>query len=192
MMTGPARLSEMIRRHSGPMKLAGNIVIFGMLFSLIFFFLHAADVIKTAIGDDLQYLGGLLWLCSAVCFIFSTLAGFVIQHEWDQWNDLMDAIKGEVGALRSLWLWSHHSPDRGMTLRRAIHQSLLVTIQNEWREHSLDESESAGRALAVVQEETSELVRDSGLTITPLESLAIFCDIGNTASIQASGACRPC
>lgn len=52
---------------------------------------------------------------------------------WDQWNDFMEAIKGEVSTLRFLWLWSQHVPDLGTKLRESMRQYLTVTIQDEWR-----------------------------------------------------------
>lgn len=148
------------------MKLVGKIGIFALLFSIMFFFLHATDVTKAVVRDDMEDLGGIPWLYSAVCLIFSILAGFVIQHEWDQWNDFMDAIKGEVSMLRSLWLWSQHVSDLGTKLRDAMRQYLAVTIQDEWHASGLGESEAAGKALAVVQEEASMLFQHSELRMT--------------------------
>jgi len=132
----------------------------------MFFFLHATDVTRALIRDDMEDLGGIPWLYSAVCLIFSILAGFVIQHEWDQWNDFMEAIKGEVSTLRSLWLWSRHIPDIGMKLREAMRQYLAVTIQDEWLPGASGESEAAGKALTVVQDEASALVQHSELRMT--------------------------
>ena len=150
------------------MRLAGKIVMFAVLFSIMFFFLHAADATRTVIRDDMEDLGGLPWLYSAVCLIFSILAGFVIQHEWDQWNDFMESIKGEVSSLRSLWLWSQHVPDPGMQLRKAMSRYLTVTIQHEWRANASGEGEAAGQALAVVQQEASALLQHTELRMTPV------------------------
>ena len=86
---------------SGQRRLVRNIVAFATLFSILFFILHATSLAKVVLSDDLDDLGGLPWLYSAVCLIFSILAGFVIQHEWGQWNDFMNAIKGEVGTVVS-------------------------------------------------------------------------------------------
>lgn len=158
--------TSLIRNRSGSMRLVVHIVAFATLFSMLFFFLHASDLTKALLIDDLDDLGGLPWLYSAVCLIFGILAGFVIQHEWGQWNDFMDAIKGEVGTLRSLWLWSQHLPGRGMKLQDAIVQYLRDTIQDEWRAQTSGQSETAGRALALVQEEASALFQDSELRLT--------------------------
>jgi hypothetical protein len=164
-MTGPARLASIIQTHSGPMRLAGKIMIFATLFSAMFFFLHAAEATKTVVRDEMDDLGGIPWLYSAVCLIFSILAGFVIQHEWNQWNNLADAIKGEVSTLRSLWLWSEHVPNLGTQLRESMSQYLTITIQHEWRAGTLCESETAGKALTVVQEKASALYQQPELRI---------------------------
>lgn len=155
-----------INRHWGPIKLVGKLVSFTIIFSCIFFILHSTDATKVLVRDNLEDLGGIPWLYSAVCLIFSILAGFVIQHEWDQWNDFMEAIKGEVSTLRSLWLWSQHAPDSGTKLLEAMRQYLIVTIQDEWRPQALGESDAAVRALAVVQEEASTRFQYSELRMT--------------------------
>ena len=148
------------------MRLVGKIVFFAILFSATFFFLHATDATKAVMRDDLDDLGGIPWLYSAVCLIFSILAGFVIQHEWDYWNDFMEAINGELSTLRSLWLWSQHVPDCATKLREAMSQYLTVTIEDEWRTSAMGESEVAGKALAVLQEEASTLFQHSDLNMT--------------------------
>lgn len=165
-MVGPEQFAYMVRGRSGSMRLVGRIVIFSILFSSVFFVLHATDLTKAVIREDLEDLGGIPWLYSAVCLIFSILTGFIIQHEWDQWNDFVDAIKGEVSTLRSLWLWSQHVPDAGMKLQEAMKQYLTVTIQDEWSASRLAESEAASRALAVVQDEASILFRHPALRMT--------------------------
>lgn len=165
-MIGPEKLAFILQRRWDSMRLVGNIVIFVILFSLMFFFLHATDITKAVVRDDLDDLGGIPWLYSAVCLIFSILAGFVIQHEWDEWNDFMDAIKGEVSSLRSLWLWSQHVPDLGMKLREAMIRYLSVTIQNEWRAGAPGANEAAGQALAIVQHEAFTLFQHSELRMT--------------------------
>src|SRR5690242_18159265 len=148
------------------MKLVGKIGFFAMVFSATFFFLHATDATKVLMRDDLDDLGGIPWLYSAVCLVFSILAGFVIQHEWDYWNDFMEAINGELSTLRSLWLSSQHVPDLATKLREAMSQYLTMTIEDEWRTSAMGESEVAGKALAVVQEQASTLFQHSDIKMT--------------------------
>ncbi len=158
-------------KHHRHMRLIVNILVFGLLFSLAFFLLHAADLTRFLFREDLDDLGGIPWLYSAVCLIFSILAGFVIQHEWDQRNDLLNAVKGEVSTLRSLWLWSEHVPNHGMKLKEAMRQYVMATIQHEWRAGSSGESDTAAQALIVVQEEASSLFRNSELSMAAVGSI---------------------
>ncbi|MBI3715300.1 MAG: hypothetical protein HY255_04850 [Betaproteobacteria bacterium] len=141
-------------------------MIFALLFSVMFFFLHAADATRAVIREGLEDMGGIPWLYSAVCLIFSILAGFVIQHEWDQWNALVEAMNGEVSALQHLWLWSQQVLNLGGKLREAMKQYLTATIQDEWRARAPGESEAAGQAFAVVQEEASTLFQHPDLRMT--------------------------
>ena len=167
-MSGFEQGMAAIWREKGPLRLIGKVTVFAMLFSLMFFFLHAADVTKTIIRDDMEDLGGIPWLYASVCLIFSILAGFVIQHEWNQWNSFVDATHGEVSTLRALWLWSQPIPEVSEKLREAIRRYLTVTIQNEWCANASRESEAASRALATVQEEASTLFHRSELGMTAL------------------------
>jgi hypothetical protein len=56
-------------------------------------------------------LGGLPWLYSSLVTLFSILAGFIIQKQWENWNSLIDSVKNEVDSLRELFLWSKYLPE---------------------------------------------------------------------------------
>jgi hypothetical protein len=147
------------------MRLIRKTVIFALVFSVVFFVLHTADFTGMIIGADLDDLGGVPWLYSAVCLIFSILAGFIIQHEWDQWNALVEAVNGEVSALQHLWLWSQHVPDLRIPLHKALRQYLTVTIQNEWGPDAQSESEAAQKSLSMVWEAVAALPPSPGLVM---------------------------
>lgn len=147
------------------MRLIRKTVIFALVFSVVFFVLHTADSTGMIIGADLDDLGGVPWLYSAVCLIFSILAGFIIQHEWDQWNALVEAVNGEVSALQHLWLWSQHVPGLRISLHEALRQYLTVTIQDEWGPDAQSESEAAEKSLAMVWEAVVVLPTSSGLVM---------------------------
>jgi hypothetical protein len=147
------------------MRLIRKTVIFALVFSVVFFVLHTADFTGMIIGADLDDLGGVPWLYSAVCLIFSILAGFIIQHEWDQWNALVEAVNGEVSALQHLWLWSQHVPDLRISLHKALRQYLTVTIQNEWGPDAQSESEAAQKSLSMVWEAVAALPPSPGLVM---------------------------
>lgn len=76
-------------------------------------------------------LGGLPWLYASVGTLFSILAGFVVQKEWENWNNLTNSVRGEVDGLRELWLWSQHFPKEiRESLRGYIIDYLDTMIKN--------------------------------------------------------------
>ena len=86
------------------MKLIGKFAAFLLAFSLLFAFLRINSKYEQALlMADLEDIGGIPWLYSAVCLIFSILAGFLIQSQWGHWNTLIGAVKGEVSTLHQLW-----------------------------------------------------------------------------------------
>lgn len=90
------------------LKFPGKILIFLLIFSAVFYWMHVGHHYNNRI--ILADLGGIPWLYSSIVMLFSILAGFVIQKEWENWNSLIDSVKGEVSALRELWFWSRHLP----------------------------------------------------------------------------------
>jgi hypothetical protein len=90
------------------MKFTIKIIIFLGVFSLVFFGLHDSDFYnkKVILAD----LGGVPWLYASIGTLFSILAGFIVQKEWENWNNLVDAVSGEVNTLREMWLWSRYLP----------------------------------------------------------------------------------
>ena len=62
-------------------------------------------------GTEIADLGGVPWLYSVVGIIFSVLAAFIIQNEWQQWSNLVAAVRGEVQGLEQLWHCANHLPE---------------------------------------------------------------------------------
>ena len=90
------------------MKFTYKILIFIAAFSLVFMWLHDSKFYSTKIV--LADLGGVPWLYASIGTLFSILAGFIVQKEWENWNSLVDAVSGEVNVLREMWLWSRYLP----------------------------------------------------------------------------------
>jgi hypothetical protein len=90
------------------MKFTYKIASFIGLFSLVFYALHRSDFYNNKI--ILADLGGVPWLYASIGTLFSILAGFIIQKEWENWNSLVDAVGSEVNTLREMWLWSRYLP----------------------------------------------------------------------------------
>ncbi len=91
------------------MRLILKIVVFLGFFSLFFYFIHESDFYSTKIL--LADVGGIPWLYASIGTLFSILAGFIIQKEWDNWNNLLDAVSSEVHILKELWSWSRYLPE---------------------------------------------------------------------------------
>jgi hypothetical protein len=158
------------------MKLILKTGAFLVAFSLLFVFLRAYSNFDQAIlMADLEDVGGVPWLYSAVCLIFSILAGFIIQNQWDHWNALVGAVKGEVSALHQLWFWSHHfSPEVRDKARRSIGNYLTTTIEEEWGQKGEEESEAAAQALTAIRENVAEMFDRPELMLT---AFSMFSDV---------------
>jgi hypothetical protein len=128
------------------MKFTIKIILFIVAFSFIFHFLHESDFYNTRI--ILADLGGIPWLYASIGTLFSILAGFIIQKEWENWNSLVDAVNGEVNTLREIWLWSRYLPTDASEI---FHNSIKSYLE-EMSESGLEKSE---------QEITSNRIEES-------------------------------
>jgi hypothetical protein len=117
------------------MKFTLKIILFIGIFSLVFFGLHDSDFYnkKVILAD----LGGIPWLYASIGTLFSILAGFIIQKEWENWNSLIDAVDGEVNTLREMWLWSRYLPAE---IGGIFHNSIKSYLE-EMSENGLHKSE---------------------------------------------------
>ncbi len=103
-----------------------------MVFSIIFYFLRTNDFYNNRIL--IADLGGLPWLYAAIGTVFSIIAAFAIQKEWDQWNSLVDAVEGEVDGLDKLYRWSSSFPEPSRTkIHSNINDYLRTLIKEGWR-----------------------------------------------------------
>lgn len=109
-----------------------KVIPFLIVFSLVFYFLRTNDFYNNRIL--IADLGGLPWLYAAVDTLFSIIAAFAVQKEWDRWNGLVDAVKGEADGLEKLYRWSDNFPE---PLRTKIHGNikdyLNIIVSEGWR-----------------------------------------------------------
>jgi hypothetical protein len=134
----------MLKKDKTPrMKFIPKLFLFLIVFSSTFWFIRTIDHGKI-VRVDLLDLGGIPWLYSAISLIFSILAAFTIQKEWEQWNELVEATKEERNALRELWIWSNYlSRDDEQKIVGGIIKYLSV-IQQEWPRLEQGESSEEG------------------------------------------------
>jgi|WetSurMetagenome_2_1015567.scaffolds.fasta_scaffold30841_3 hypothetical protein len=164
------RKKDLLLRLLIKIRLTVRIFLFLSAFSLVFWVIRTADHGKMLLVD-LQDLGGIPWLYSAICLIFSILAAFTIQKEWDHWDQLVSAIKGELDTIRELWHWSHH-------LFREAHQDVCICLEKylssvlaEWPSTRQREGEASGeKVLDILRKTIVELPSGTGRT----QQLALF------------------
>ena len=114
------------------MALIKKLIPFLVIFWTIFYFIRTNSIYNTRLL--LANIDGLPWLYAVVGTIFGVLAGFAIQKEWEEWNSLTDAVRGEVDGLEKLYLWSSNFPDK---IKNAIHTDikryLELIIKEGWQ-----------------------------------------------------------
>ncbi len=125
------------------MKFTLKLILFFFIFSSTFWLIRTFDhgrILKL----DLLDLGGIPWLYSAISLIFSILAAFTIQKEWEHWNNLVEATKEERNTLREIWIWSNYlSKDNEQEIVSGIIKYLSF-IQQEWPRLGQGESSEEG------------------------------------------------
>ena len=114
------------------MALIKKLIPFIIIFGTIFYFIRTSSLYNTRLL--ISNIDGVPYLYAVVGTIFGVLAGFAIQKEWDEWNALTDAVRGEVDGLEKLHLWSSNFPEK---IKSRIHidikRYLSLIIKEGWR-----------------------------------------------------------
>lgn len=113
------------------MPLVKRLIPFIAIFSGLFYLVRASAFYNE--GILLANLGGVPWLYASVGTLFSIIAAFTIQKEWEHWNGLVDAVKTEVDGLEKLYLWSNNFP---APLKQKMHETIIeylrLIIKSGW------------------------------------------------------------
>ncbi len=117
-------------------------------FSGVFYFVRTNDYYSS--GILLADLGGIPWLYSTIGMIFSVIAAFAIQKEWENWNNFVETAKNEVDSLEEIWIWTEHLPANAQKkIKELIDQYLKVIISEGWQKSEYGErSETAEKAFS--------------------------------------------
>jgi hypothetical protein len=114
------------------MALVKKLIPFLIIFGTIFYFIRTSSLYDTRLL--LANIDETPYLYAVVGTIFGVLAGFAIQKEWEEWNLLTDAVRGEVDGLEKLYLWSSNFPEK---IKSAIHAEirryLELIIKEGWQ-----------------------------------------------------------
>src|SRR5947208_10040195 len=134
------------------MRLLQKGFIFFVSFSGLFFILRTyEDFNRNVLLVDIADLGGVPWLYSVVGIIFSVLAAFIIQNEWQQWSNLVAAVKGEIVGLEQLWHCANHLPeDVKVSICQPIHRYLTLLTMKGLDKISRDEHAAIDHAFITI------------------------------------------
>lgn len=114
------------------MTLLKKLIPFVIVFGAIFYFVRTNSLYNARLL--LSNIDGTPYLYAVVGTVFGVLAAFAIQKEWEEWNALTDAVRGEVDGLEKLYLWSSNFPEK---IRNPIHanikQYLELIIKEGWQ-----------------------------------------------------------
>jgi len=133
------------------MNILQKIITFIGGFSSLFYLVRTGDYYSSKIL--LADLGGIPILYSTIGMIFSIIAAFAIQKEWDNWNNLVEAVKDEVDSLEELWIWTGRLPQNvGKKIKPLIVEYLKVVIREGWQKSERGErSEAAEQTLSLLR-----------------------------------------
>jgi uncharacterized membrane protein YqjE len=106
------------------MSLIRKLIPFLVVFGTIFYFIRTSSFYDTRLL--LSNIDGTPYLYAVVGTVFGVLAAFAIQKEWDEWNALTDAVRGEVDGLEKLYLWSSNFPEK---IKNEIHNNIRCYLQ---------------------------------------------------------------
>jgi hypothetical protein len=114
------------------MALVKKLIPFLIIFGAIFYFIRTSTLYDTRLL--LANIDETPYLYAVVGTIFGVLAGFAIQQEWEEWNALTDAVRGEVDGLEKLYLWSSNFPEKiKNTIHGEIKRYLELIIKEGWQ-----------------------------------------------------------
>lgn len=120
-------------------RLILRIVLFAVVYTVIFHLFRTSHYYNYKIlTTDLDSIP---WLYTTIGSIFSILSAFIIQKEWQRWDNLVDAVKGENNALRELWFWTGRLPqDIQKNVRSSVEEYCNVIVRECWKRTEIGET----------------------------------------------------
>jgi hypothetical protein len=126
---------------------------FVVVYSIFFFlFRFSKFYLPSELKDNLN---GISWLYSVIGLIFGIISAFIIQTQWNRWDNLTNAARGEIDGFRSLLLLSNQFPDH---IKQQIKNSTITYLNcllrdEGWRQVDKGErSETVENAIRSLQD----------------------------------------
>jgi hypothetical protein len=162
------------------MRLIKKLIPFAVIFSAIFYFVRTSDFYNSRVL--IENLSGVNALFGAIGIIFGVIAAFVIQKQWEQWDNLVDAVKNEVDGLEKLYLWSNNfAPTLRDKIKDDIIVYLKVIVKEGW---SLSEKGMRSQEIEMVFDTLSSTIYEISSTTPQLTTItfALFSRIMDSRS----------
>lgn len=123
-------LTQIIVMHST--KIIFKTISFICIFTFLFLFLHATNPFSVTLLE--KNLSATPWLYSTLGLIFSVISGFIIQHKWHMWDNLIDASQNEISSFRQLLLVArHYKTSSSEEIQKEIRLYLISLIHEGWK-----------------------------------------------------------
>lgn len=157
------------------MRFIYKIIPFIIAFSAVFYLFRTSDYYALNILG--ASLGGAPTLYGAIGSMYGLIAAFVINRQWEQWNNLDDAVKSEVDALERFWLWFNNFPKETRDKIYGRIRKYLELMINEGLQLSGDgiRSRAIEDALTSLHKAVYEVCREDQGLMAP--SFSLFADI---------------
>lgn len=149
------------------LKIRFKLLFFIIFYSAFFYLLRNSDYYNYRLL--IANIDSIPWLYAAISQIFGIISAFIIQKEWQQWDGLVDAVKGENNALYEMWLWSGQF-ETEYPIRDLVKQYLHIVINEGWdKTESGEVSPELDKVIKSLHEGMAEIAR-----LHPAMSSAVF------------------
>jgi hypothetical protein len=158
------------------LKLRFKVIFFIIFYSLFFYYLRNSEQYDFRLLK--ANIDSIPWLYATIGQIFGIISAFIIQKEWQQWNDLVDSVKGENSALYEMWLWSGKL-QTSIPIRPLIKKYLSIIIDEGWKKTENGEvSEELDGVIKSMHDGIAEIARTypdmSSAVFTLLSNLGTY------------------
>ncbi|MDD4931666.1 MAG: DUF4239 domain-containing protein [Candidatus Colwellbacteria bacterium] len=152
-----------------------KIIPFVAIFSAVFYLFRTSDYYTAKILS--ASLGGAATLYGTIGSMYGLIAAFVINRQWEQWNNLEDAVKSEVDALERFWLWFSNFPKETRDRVQMRVKRYLELMINEGLQLSADgiRSQAIEDALNSLHKTVYHMFKEDQSLMSP--SFGLFADI---------------
>lgn len=115
------------------MQLFLKLLHFLTIYFIPFYFIRIIEIIPVEILKI--NTEGTAWIYSAMATIFGMVSAFIIQNQWNRWDNLLNATKGELHSIKELYLISRLLKNKNKNQLKNELVTYLNCLNNEkWKQ----------------------------------------------------------